>query len=361
MSERGQGASMWVPRLITALILIAGMLLLAAVTGAVGDRVFVRVVTVLFINLILVVGLQVFMGNSGLVSFGHVAFMGIGAYGSIWFSLTPEQKGLTLPDMPEAWWLHQATLPFPLAIVAGGLLAVIVGGIIGLALVRLRGASFTIATFALLLIVHSVALQTEVLTRGSRTVFGIPPYTTLWTVVAWAVAAVVVALLFKESATGLKLRAAREDEEAAASLGVHAAWVRWLGWTLSVFIAGVGGGLWAHFITTFSPAAFYLSQTFLIVAMLIIGGSRGVSGAVVGAAAVALTSELLRGTEGVLNTQRTDGVGIGQFIPFQLVGFTEIVLAIAIILILIWRPSGITGGREIGVVRRKSQVVSRES
>jgi ABC-type branched-subunit amino acid transport system permease subunit len=57
---------------------------------------------------------------------------------------------------------------------------------------------------------------------------------------------------------------------------------------------------------------------------------------------------LLRGTEGVLNTQRTEGTGIGQFIPFQLVGFTEIVLAIAIILILIWRPAGITGGREVG-------------
>jgi len=347
VSDRGRASPIWLPRLVTGLILIAGIALLAIATGAVGDRVFVRVVTVLFINMVLVVGLQVFMGNSGLVSFGHVAFMGIGAYGSIWFSLTPEQKNLALPDMPEEWWLHQTTLPFPLAIVAGGLLALIVGGIIGIALVRLRGASFTIATFALLLIVHSVALQTEVLTRGSRTVFGIPPYTTLWTVAAWAVAAVIVALLFKESATGLKLRAAREDEDAAASLGVDAARVRWLGWALSVFIAGVGGGLWAHFITTFSPAAFYLSQTFLIVAMLIIGGSRSVSGAVVGAAAVALTSELLRDTEGRLNTQRADGAGVGQFIPFQLVGFTEIVLAIAIILILIWRPAGITGGREV--------------
>lgn len=361
MSERSRLADLWAPRALTALILIAGMLLLAIGTEAVGGRVFVRVVTVLFINLILVVGLQIFMGNSGLVSFGHVAFMGLGAYGSIWFSLTPEQKNLALPDMPEEWWLYQANLPFPLAIVAGGLLALVLGGVIGVALVRLRGASFTIASFALLLIVHSVSLQTEELTRGSRTVFGIPPYTELWTVVAWAVVVVIAALIFKESSVGLKLRAAREDEEAAASLGVNAASVRWLGWAMSVFVAGVGGGLWAHFITTFSPSAFYLSQTFLIVAMLIIGGSRSVSGAVIGAAAVALTSELLRGTEGVLNTQRTDGTGIGRFIPFQLVGFTEIVLAIAIILILIWRPAGITGGREVGFRLGRRGPTARET
>jgi branched-chain amino acid transport system permease protein len=289
------------------------------------------------------------MGNSGLVSFGHIAFMGFGAYASIWFSLTPREKNLTLPDMPEEWWLHAANLPFPLAIVAGGLVAAVVGGVIGVALVRLRGASFTIATFAMLLIVHSVALQADAFTRGSRTVIGIQRYTTVWVAVIWVVAAVIVALAFKESATGLKLRAAREDEEAAASLGVQASWVRWLGWTLSAFIAGIGGGLWAHFITSFSPSQFYLSQTFLIVAMLIIGGSGSVSGAVIGAAAVALTSELLRSTEGVLNTQRTEGTSLGQFITFQLVGFTEIVLAIAIILILIWRPSGITGGREVGI------------
>ena len=348
MSDRQPALRLWLPRIITALILVGSMVLLAVGTEALGSRVFVRVVTVLFINMVLVVGLQIFMGNSGLVSFGHIAMMGIGAYGSIWFSLTPDQKNLSLPDMPEEWFIYQANLPFPLAIIAGGLLAVLVGGLIGIALVRLRGASFTIASFALLLIVHSVSLQTEELTRGSRTVFGIPPYTELWTAVAWAVLAVLAALLFKESAVGLKLRAAREDEEAAASLGVNAAWVRWLGWVLSMFVAGVGGGLWAHFITTFSPSAFYLSQTFLIVSMLIIGGSRSVSGAVIGTAAVALTSEVLRATEGILNTQRTEGTGIGQFLPFQMVGFTEIVLAIAIILILIWRPSGITGGREVG-------------
>lgn len=345
MTASRAGLPRW---LLTALILIGGMLLIAVVTDLVADRVLQRVVTVMFINLMLAVGLQMFMGNSGLTSFGHVAFMAIGAYGTIWFSLTPRQKRVTLPDMPESWWIYDQRFPFLAAVLTGGLIATLVGAVVGVALVRLRGASFTIASFAFLIIVHSVALQWEQVTRGARTVFGIPQETTLWTAVVAAILTVVAALLFKESSTGLKLRAARDDEDAAASLGVHAALVRWIAWLPSVFISGAAGGLWAHFITTFSPAAFYLSQTFLVVAMLIIGGTGSVSGAVIGAIAVALTSEGLRRSENWMNDQRADDTWFGNLLPFQLVGFTEIVLAIAIVLVLIVRPAGITGGREIG-------------
>ncbi len=342
-----QAASPLTRRLTTLLVLLVGLLLVALSTDLFAGGVFERVVTVMFINMILVVGLQIFMGNSGLGSFGHIAFMAIGAYGSIWFSLTPRQKRVTLPDMPENWWIYQAHLPFVPSVIAGAVVAAAVGALISVALVRLRGASFTIATFAFLIIVHSVALQWEQVTRGSRTVFGIPQETGLWTAVIWALIVVAAALWFKETSLGLKLRATREDEDAAASIGVNAAWVRWLAWVLSVFIVGTAGALWAHFITTFSPNAFYLNQTFLVIAMLVIGGMGSVSGAVVGTVAVALTAELLRSTENWINTQRATETAVGRLIPFQFVGFTEVVLAIAIILVLILRPSGITGGREI--------------
>jgi branched-chain amino acid transport system permease protein len=219
--------------------------------------------------------------------------------------------------------------------------------------VRLRGASFTIATFAFLIIVHSVFLQWEEMTRGSRTVFGIPNLTDLWWALGAALIAIAVALFFRESSLGLRLRAARDDEDAAASLGVHITWVRWVAWVLSIFITGAAGALWAHFITTFSPSAFYITQTFLIVAMLIIGGAGSVSGAVTGAVVVSLSSEALRRLEGWLNTQRTDQTTLGQLIPIELRGFAEIVIAIAMILVLILRPSGIMGGREIGWRRLK--------
>ncbi len=341
-------------RISTPAILASIVIVIAAIATLRNDIVFERVVTVMFIHLLLVVALQAFMGNSGLGSFGQYAFVLIGAYSSIWFSLSPDQKNLALPDMPQTWWLYEQHTSFLVAAVMGGLTALLVGGLLGIALVRLRGASFTIATFAFLIVIHSVALQWRQVTRGSRTVLGIPQYTTLWDAALWAIVAIVIVYAFKESTIGLKLRASREDEDAASSVGVNVKLMRWMAWSLSVFLSGFGGALWAHFIQQFSPQSFYLKETFLIIAMLVIGGSGSVSGATIGAIAVALSSEGMRQIENWWNLNRQTGTRVGEFLPFQLIGFTEIVIAISMILVLILRPTGIMAGRELRGPRRKS-------
>jgi branched-chain amino acid transport system permease protein len=340
-------------RVSTPVILVAIILAIWGVTVIRNDGVFERVVTVMFINVVLVVGLQVFMGNSGLGSFGQYAFVLTGAYASLWFSLSPQQKSLALPDMPESWWLYEQHYPFLVAVFLGGIVAMVLGAIVGVAFVRLRGASFTIATFAFLIVVHSVALQWKEVTRGSRTVIGIPKETSLAIAAAFAVVAILVGYVFKESTIGLKLRASREDEDAASSVGVNVKLMRWIAWTLSVFMSGVGGALWAHFIQQFSPQQFYLKETFLIVAMLVIGGAASVSGAVIGAVAIALSSEAMRQFENWWNLERQQGTSIGEILPVQLVGFTQIVIAVAMILVLILRPSGIMAGRELAYPMRR--------
>lgn len=340
-------------RISTPVLLIGIMLIISLISELRGDVVFDRVVTVMFINLLLAVALQSFQGNSGLGNFGQYAFVTIGAYGSIWFSLTQKQKKVALPDMPRDWWLYKQHWDFIPAILGAAAIATVVGAVIGVAFVRLRGASFTIATFAFLIVINRVALQWTQLTKGATTVFGVPKYTGLWDAMVWASLGVLVAYLFKESPLGLKLRASREDEDAAETLGVNTALMRWSAWTFSVFLTAVAGALWAHFIQNFSPHNFYLKETFLIVAMLIIGGSGSVSGAVLGAIAVALSQEGLRQVENWVNHQRDRGTWVETVVPFHLVGFTEIVIAVGIILVLIVRPSGITGGREIAWPRLK--------
>ncbi|MEZ4529795.1 MAG: branched-chain amino acid ABC transporter permease [Thermomicrobiales bacterium] len=339
----------------TPVILIGLCVLIALFAVVRDDAVFLRVVTVMFISVLLTVALQVFMGNSGLGSFGQYAFASIGAYASLWFGLTQQQKNMTLPDMPENWWIHGQHYPFEVALLIAALLTAVVGGLIGVAFVRLRGASFTIATFAFLIVINRIALQWEEMTRGSRVVIGVPKQTTLWVTVAWACLAILVAFVFKESSIGLKLRASREDEDAAASIGINVKLMRWIAWTLSCGMSAIGGALWAYFIVQFTPNNFYLHETFLIVAMLVIGGAASVSGAVIGAITVALSSEMLRQTENWLNTQRTDGTTIGNLLPFQLIGFTEIVLAVVMIAVLILRPSGLLSGRELRWPRGKPQ------
>ena len=306
--------ALWQSHLFAVGMLIVPLAVAAVLVATFGGIVLQRIFIVMLTNLILVVGLQLFSGNSGLLSFGHVAFVGIAAYGSILFSMTPQAKSLALRQLYPV--LQNVHLPFLPSLLFGA----------------------AIATLSLLVIAHTVFINWEEVTNGARTLFGVQQYTTLWNALAWALFFVLVAYWFKETATGLKLRASREEERAAAVMGVNIVRVRWVAWVLSAFIVGVGGVLYAHFITSFSPVAFYLSQTFIIIAMLIIGGSGSVAGAVVGVVVVTLLTESLRAVE--------NSVNMSQAVPFTVSGLSEMFVALAMILILIYRPAGIMRGRE---------------
>jgi branched-chain amino acid transport system permease protein len=324
-------------------ILVVPLLLLAVVAQLLGQIVLQRIVIVLFINLIMVIALQTFTGNSGVVSFGHISFMGIGAYASALLSMTPADKAAALRSgYPLIEQLH---LPFLPALLGGAAVAALVAALIGFPLARLSGAAAVISTFALLVIVHTVLLNWSELTNGPRVIFGIQGYTTLWLTVVLGVLSVLTGFWFKETALGLKLRASREEAYAAASIGINIIMVRWVAFILSAFLTGLAGGLWAHFITIFSPIAFYLVQTFLIVTMLIVGGMGSVSGAVVGTIVITVIFEGLRAVETAVN--------MSKLLPVTLTGFTELLLAAALIILLIRRPAGITGGQELSLPKWK--------
>jgi len=113
---------------------------------------------------------------------------------------------------------------------------------------------------------------------------------------------------------------------------------RLLGWTISTTIAALGGALYGHYIASFSAASFGFSLTFFVVAMLVIGGMNSLSGAVVGVVVVQVLSEFLRTVE---------TSGLGPIPAIDAPGLTEMVLALILLVVLISRPAGITGGKEI--------------
>lgn len=319
---------------------LLGALILGLVVGAhwLEVRLFDRIATNLCISLVLVLGLQVFMGNSGILSFAHIGFMGIGAYTTAVLTIPARMKGMALPDL----YGFLAVLEFApwLGILVGGGVAALVAAVVAYPLMRLSDAAAVITSFALLVVLHTLMTHWSVLTNGPRTLFGLPEATTLPAAGAVAFAALVVALAFKESRTGLLLRASRDDEVAAAALGAHIPRLRWQAFVLSAALAGLGGGLWAHFITSFSPQAFFLRETFVILGMLVIGGPSTVTGAVVGAFAVTTAFEGLRAVEAGINRA-------GLFAE-QVVGLTEVALAVAMLVILSLRPGGLFATREIG-------------
>jgi branched-chain amino acid transport system permease protein len=318
------------------LILLVPLVAATFVGTTVGGTLLGRILTIFFVNLMLVLSLQLFTGNSGLLSFAHTGFMGIGAYTSAVLTMTPAAKAAAIPDLYP--FLEPIQLPFIGGVLVGALVAALFAAVVSFPIMRLSDAASVISTFALLVIIQVVLAHWGQITNGPRTLFGLLPYTDLPTAALWGLTFLVVAWAFKHSSMGLRLRASRDSEFAASTVGIDIVRLRWIAFTISAFVAGFAGGLWAHFITSFTPRAFYLTETFVVLTMLIVGGPRTVSGAVVGTVVVTAAFQGLRSVENELNI---------QFAPFQVVGLTEIVLAVVLIAILAIRPGGLFEEREI--------------
>jgi len=324
------------------LALLAVVLVLCAFLA--GDYVQ-RIVIIIGINVILVVALNLSNGFTGVFSLGHVGFMAIGAYTAAVLTLPVKLKLLNLPDLPG--WLGGVALPFLPATLIGGLVAMAVSLVVGLSLMRLKGAYISVATLGFLVIVQVVLVNWDQLTRGARTFAGVPPYATIWNVWIWAVIAVYAVWRIGASAFGRDMRSGRDNEIAALSLGVSVFRSRLLGFCLSAFLTGVAGSLWAHFITSFSPKSFYFTQAFSIITMLVVGGLGSVSGSVIGVVLITVLSELLR------NAER--GFDLGWFQIPPIYGASQIIMAVLFVLVIVYRPAGLMGGREInvkGILRR---------
>lgn len=331
----------------TPIVLIGILLMFAGLVTLSGDKALARTAAETLIRVVLVVGLWIFVGNSGVVSFGHAGYMAIGAYCSAWLTLKPQMKALFLPDLPQ--WLAQAEWSvLPAAIVSGGL-AALVALISGAAILRLSGIAASIATFAFLAIVNTVYSNWEGVTGATSSVVGLTRYVDQWVALGWAAAAILAANLYANSASGLALRATREDEVAASASGINMYRHRLLSLVISGFFTGVSGALLGHSIGVLNPDSFYLGITFISLAMLVIGGIGSLSGAVVGVLSLSLAIEALVRLE--------QGVTIGSTEFAMPSGAQEIVIGVAMILILIVRPTGLLAGKELRLpgLRMKAQ------
>lgn len=320
-----------------AVPLIIPVVLVAAAVALFLGTAEQRILTLFLINLIAVVATGVYVGNSGVTSFGHVGFMGLGAYASALLTLPPTVKATMLPNLPA--WLAGAQLGFVASLVVAALVVGLFALLIGIPIARLSGSAASITSLGLLIIIHSVLNGAKDITRGSQTFFGVERLTTVPILLACVAIAILLARLFRDSTAGLELRASREDELAARAMGVDVARRRLFAWVLSAMLMAVAGGLLAHVLGAFSPKKFFFVDTFAILAMLIIGGPASVSGAVVGTFAITIITELARRFE--------EGPILPQLGLPQSFGLTQIVLGLGILIIMYRRPGGLFGLAEI--------------
>lgn len=322
-------------------VLVAGLAVIALL-GASSGAVLQQVITTGFVYLVVVVGLYTFVGLSGVVSFGHISFMGIGAYVCALVAIPEAMKGVLLPALPG--WLQSVELGPLMSVAVGAACALVFAAAIAGPIMRISGLAAAITLFAVLIVVNTIGTNWDAVTRGTRTMLGVPVETTLWIAFAFGVGAVLVAYAFQSSAAGLRLKMTREDEFGARSLGVSVARARTWGFLLSAAIIGVGGALYAHLQGSFTPDDFYLRTTFLTIVMLVVGGMHSLSGAVIG-------TMLITGLQQLLN-EIQDGIDLGVVEISSRPGITQVVLAIVLLLILVFRPEGLTGGREVPFPRR---------
>jgi branched-chain amino acid transport system permease protein len=321
----------FVARLLPAAIVIGVLALLVAIVGFSGARLVQHSLVEMLIMAVLVIGLYVFVGNTGVTSFGHVAFICIGAYCTAWLTLPLPLKKLNMPGLPSL--LHTNNLPVPVSVLAAGALAALVALIIGIPLLRLAGIAASIATLAVYMVTVISYSNWDAVTLGTSSIVGLPRYADAWTVLAWVALVAIAARLFETSNIGLRARAARDDEVAARSIGIDILAGRLTSYILSAFILGCGGALYAHFLGTISVDAFSLNMTFVTLAMLVVGGSRSLIGAVTGTVFISLVVELLR--------QLERGVDISVTVLSLPPGSQELGIALVMLCMLLVRPRGI--------------------
>jgi branched-chain amino acid transport system permease protein len=330
------------PRVRDGSILLVGLVIGLLLLQASGLAFWQGMAITLAIFVVLTVSLNLANGFTGVFTLGQIGFMALGAYISAILTLPQTAKSAFLPDLPSwlAWIsLDQTIGPLPVGwLVATLIAALLVSGIaalVGSVLMRLSGPFVSVATLGFLVIVRVVLLNADSFTRGSRAFSNVTRYTDLWLAFGAAVITVYVIWRLKRSAYGRAMFAQRGDRWAANSVGVSVLRPRLHAFVISAFFTAVAGSLYAHFLGSFSPNAFYFDTTFEVVTMLVVGGMGSVSGSVIGATAMLALGEALRRLEE----------------PTQLYGIAGIIIAAVLILVIVFRPGGIMGEREISFDR----------
>ena len=320
-------------RLIFAALIILGIGFVALARNTV-DEYILSIINFVGINVILAVSLNITNGFAGLFSLGHPGFMAIGGYVTAILTFPVARKAMFL-ELPQ--WLANLQLPFFPALIIGGVCAGITAVGVGLPVLRLRGHYLAVATMGFLIIVQVLIINWESVTRGPLGLNGLPALTNLWWVYPWVLITVYVSWKIKFSSYGRRMLSVREDETAAQCLGVNLFQTRVAALVIGAFFAGVAGGLWAHLVTAITPSSFSLIMAFNIVVMVVVGGTGSITGSFIAAIIFTVLTEIFRPLEEILNVY-----GIG-----------EVMMALILILILIYRPQGLFGSREPGILQAK--------
>ena len=276
-------------------VFLAGGLFYQSLQGRAAER----LVTVMLIDAIIVLGIQIYVGNTGVLSFGHIGFGAIAGYTFAILAISPEEKLKRISDAP--FGLHEVLLHPALAVAVAIGVTVVVALVVGIGLARSGAESgavaATVITLALLFVAHEVARNWPDLTGGDRAGLTFKVGAALDSrlpIYGCLLAALIVARLYAQSRSGKLAVAAREDNLAARAMGVNPLVQQTAALLISVVVVSAGSSLRVYENGSILPDNFFFSYTLLTLTMLIVGGRNSVTGALVGVAVMTVGRELAR-------------------------------------------------------------------
>ena len=298
----------------------------------------IQILNLIAVNAILALSLNLIYGFTGMFSLGHAGFMAIGAYVSAILILPAAQKEMMYILEPIIWPFSVIHAPFFISVLAGGLVAALLGLLIALPVLRLGGDYLGIATLGFAEIIRVVFTNITPVTNGALGLKGIPSYADLGWNYFWCILTFYVIVKLLSSNFGNCLRAIRDDEVAAKAMGINTFKCKAISFAVGAFFAGVGGALMGSLITTIDPKMFIFQLTFNILMIVVAGGLGSITGSMVGAVVITVLLEWLRFVE--------DTIQIGSFVLEGIPGMRMVIFSVVLLFIILYRREGIIGGYE---------------
>ena len=296
-----------------ALVVLLYVVMMVLIKAGVINRYYEGIVRLICINVIMAVSLNLVCGFMGQLALGHAGFMSVGAYAAALFTM---KSGL-----PEA-------VAFPLALLVGGIVAAIVGVVIGIPALRMRGDYLAIITLGFGEIIRVVANALPI-TGGAKGLSGIPASTNFSYAYWVMILSVFVIFAFIKSRHGRAVLSIREDEIAAEASGIRTTYYKMMAFVLAAFFAGIAGGLYAHHVGVLSPTKFDFNYSVEFLVMVVLGGMGSITGSIIAAIVLTILPEALRGFE----------------------DYRMLLYSLVLIVMMLFRPTGLLGTYEFSLSR----------
>ena len=325
LSKTTLTSSKYYKKLVNLLVLLViyGIVQLLISIGILGDYYQVTL-AMICINIILAVSLNLVTGFTGQFSLGHAGFMAIGAY--------------TCAIITKS---YDSPVAFIIGIFAAAVLAAIVGVLVGIPTLRLKGDYLAIATLGLAEIIRILILNFDDFTGGARGLGSIPQYTNWTWLYLFTISTIIIIKNFIDSSLGRACISIREDEIASESVGINLTKYKVLAFVIGAFFAGIAGALYASYFYYIKPDLFNFMKSIDILVIVVLGGMGSLSGSILAAILLALISSYLQ-----------------SFAELRMV-----IYAILLLLIMIFRPQGLMGTKEFSLskILRKKQTSHENS